>query len=138
MDGHENYLGCHLILLLALHKYFVKKQRPVPHFLILDQPGQSYFPSLKAYQQAMETSKDSDMAAVRRMFNFLFDFCEEKDIASNFQLIILEHANLEDDPRFQNALVEDYPWTGNGKNALIPESWITKEPQEPQTEQLSF
>ncbi len=136
IGGHENHLGCHLILLLALHKYFVEKQRPVPHFLILDQPAQGFFPERKDYEQIVQQGKDSDLAAVRRMFNFLFDVCET--LAPNFQLIILEHANLEDDARFQNALVEGCPWTGSGTHALIPESWIAKEPQKPQTEQLSF
>lgn len=136
IGGHDNYLGCHLILLLALHTYFVKKQRPVPHFLILDQPAQGYFPEQKDYEQIVQQGANSDLAAVRRMFNFLFDVCET--LAPNFQLIILEHANLEDEPRFQNALVEGCPWTGSGKHALIPEGWIAEESQKPQTVQLNF
>lgn len=91
---------------------------------------------MEAYKQAMEETLDSDMADVHRMFSFLFDVCET--LAPNFQLIILEHANLEDDPRFQNALVEGCSWTGIGKHALIPESWIPEESQEPQGQQLSF
>lgn len=138
MGGHENYLGCHLILLLSLHRYFVKEQRPIPHFLILDQPAQGYFPSVKEYQYAMDKKEDSDMIAVQRMFNFLFDFCDDKDIAPNFQLIILEHANLENDPRFQDALVEGCPWTGNDAHALIPEDWIVQEPRQPRTEQITW
>ncbi len=134
--GGRDYLGCHLILLLALHTYFVKNQLLIPRFLILDQPAQGYFPDFKTYQQAMETGQDSDMVAVRRMFHFLFDVCET--LAPNFQLIILEHANLEDDQRFQNALVEGCPWTKTGIHALIPESWIAEESSKPRTEQLSF
>lgn len=136
MGGHENHLGCHLILLLALHKYFVEKQCPVPRFLILDQPAQGYFPELNVYQHAMETNKDSDMVAVRRMFDFLFDVCET--LSPNFQLIILEHAKLEDNPRFQNALVEGCTWTGSGTHALIPESWVVKELQNERPDQLSL
>jgi hypothetical protein len=39
-----NWVGYHLLALLALHRYFIEKRRPVPAFLILDQPSQVYFP----------------------------------------------------------------------------------------------
>ncbi len=128
MGGHRNVLGCHIMLYLALHRYFIKKQRPVPHLLILDQPAQGYFPSLEAYKKAMleEHSEitDPDFAAVQRMFNFFFDVCDE--LSPHFQLIILEHANLTDS-RFQRALVQNCPWTGEEKKALIPKSWIPQQ-----------
>jgi energy-coupling factor transporter ATP-binding protein EcfA2 len=126
MGGGENWLGCHLITLLALHKHFVERNRPVPHFLFLDQPTQIYFPSEEAYLNLQGTPSDEiiranvDMAAVERMFNFLFDVCEE--LSPHFQIIIMEHANLGNNERFQNALVEE-PWT-DGK-ALIPENWVS-------------
>jgi Protein of unknown function (DUF3732) len=120
MGSGENWLGCHLIAHLALHKHFIEKQRPVPNFLVLDQPSQVYFPSKEAYL-AMEgktaqeiQGANADIQAVNRMFKLLFDICEE--LSPHLQIIVLEHANLEDE-RFQQALVED-PWT-NGQ-ALIP------------------
>lgn len=125
MGGGENWLGCHLITLLALHKHFVERNRPVPHFLILDQPTQIYFPSEEVYLNLQGTPSDeiissrADMAAVERMFNFIFDVCEE--LSPYFQIIIMEHANLGNNERFQNALVEE-PWTDG--RALVPESWI--------------
>jgi Protein of unknown function (DUF3732) len=124
MGGGENWLGCHLIALLALHKHFVERDRPVPHFLILDQPTQIYFPSEEAYLNLQGVSDDSmstsaDMEAVERMFNFLFDVCEE--LSPNFQIIVTEHANLANNEKFQDALVEE-PWTDG--RALVPESWI--------------
>lgn len=125
MGGGENWLGCHLITHLALHKHFVEQKRPVPGFLILDQPTQVYFPS-EAYSALEGTVKesrsvDADMAAVKRMFNLLFAVC--KELFPDFQIIVMEHANL-DDEQFQEALVEG-PWR-NGR-ALIPESWMSKE-----------
>ena len=33
MGSGENWLGCHLLTHLALHKWFVERNRPVPHFL---------------------------------------------------------------------------------------------------------
>jgi Protein of unknown function (DUF3732) len=125
MGGGENWLGCHLITLLALHKHFIERNRPVPHFLILDQPTQIYFPPTEAYINLQGTPSDeiitanTDMAAVERMFNFLFDVCEE--LSPNFQIIIMEHANLGNNQKFQDALIEE-PWI-NGR-ALVPENWI--------------
>jgi hypothetical protein len=125
MGGGENWLGCHLIAHLALHKHFIERKRPVPSFLILDQPTQVYFPSLEMYY-AMETiteekmkEADADIVAVHRMFNLLFSVCEE--LYPDFQIIVTEHANL-DEQRFQNALVEA-PWTG--RRALIPQTWFS-------------
>lgn len=124
MGGGENWLGCHLITLLALHKQFIERDRPVPGFLILDQPTQVYFPTKEAYD-AMEGANseelieaNADVVAVERMFDFLFDVCET--LYPDLQIIITEHANIEDE-RFQTALVEE-PWIGG--RALIPEDWI--------------
>jgi len=124
MGGGENWLGCHLITLLGLHKHFVERNRPVPHFLVLDQPTQIYFPSEEAYLNLQGIPSDeimsasADIAAVERMFNFLFDVCDQ--LSPNFQIIVMEHANLGNNQRFQNALVEE-PWTDG--RALVPESW---------------
>lgn len=123
MGSGENWLGCHLITLLALHEQFLAKQRPVPNFLFLDQPTQVYFPSPESYNALSGTTEDmatadADIAAVTRMFDFLFDFCEEH--APGFQIIVTEHANLPS-PRFQAALVEQ-PWTGD--RALVPYEWL--------------
>lgn len=114
--GGSNYLGCHLIALLAIHDHFIKTNQPVPNFLVLDQPAQGYYPSREAYEKA----QDGDRKAVGKMFAFLFRVCE--DLFPKMQIIVLEHANLQTDQRFQNALVNDEVWT-NGL-ALIPQKWI--------------
>ena len=41
----ENWIGAHLVTHLALHRYFVRNNRPVPRLLMLDQPTQAYYPS---------------------------------------------------------------------------------------------
>ena len=125
MGGRSNWLGCHLITLLALHQHFVGQSAPVPNFIFLDQPAQVYFPSVQAYEslEGIPTSladAGGDAEAANRMFNFLFDVCES--LAPHFQIIILEHANISDNLRFQRAIIDDGVWKG-GK-ALIPESWI--------------
>lgn len=120
MGSGENWLGCHLISHLALHKYFIQKNRPVPSFLILDQPTQVYFPpeKYKNMEGDVEELNDDDRKAVKMMFDLLFKVC--KELYPNLQIIVLDHANLQDD-EFQNALVEK-PWR-NGR-ALIPSEWL--------------
>jgi hypothetical protein len=125
MGSAENWLGCHIITLLALHEHFLTQRRPVPNFLFLDQPTQVYFPSSDAYKALSGTTEDmaaadADITAVTRMFDFLFDFCEEH--APDFQIIVTEHANLPG-LRFQSALVEA-PWTGD--RALVPYEWLSQ------------
>lgn len=124
MGGGQNWLGCHLVALLAMHAHFLANKRPVPHFLVLDQPSQVYFASPDVYRSMSGTTAatiaaNADMDAVRRMFRFLWAFCETE--APGFQILVLEHANLEDD-WFQEALVEE-PWAD--EVALVPDEWPT-------------
>lgn len=119
--GGENHLAYHLSALLALHLFAVKNNRPIPRFLMIDQPTQVYFPSEQVYKEAdgsiQKTEKNSDLAAVRRLFELLLKFTQED--APGFQLIITEHANLREQ-WFQDTLVEQ-PWTK--PPALVPEDW---------------
>lgn len=124
MGGGENWLGCHLITFLALHKIFIEKKRPVPNFIIIDQPSQVYFPSKVEYKGMGGTVKEiesvlDDRVAVTRMFDLLFAVCQ--DLVPNLQIIITEHANLSG-KNFQEALVEK-PWREG--RALIPLDWIS-------------
>lgn len=119
--GGENHLAYHLSALLALHLFAVKNNRPIPRFLLIDQPTQVYFPSEQVYQEVdgsiQKTEADADLAAVRRLFDLLYKFTQED--APGFQLIVTEHANLREQ-WFQDALVEQ-PWTK--PPALVPEDW---------------
>ena len=128
MGSGENWLGCHLIALLALHKHFVENRRPVPGFLIIDQPSQVYFPSTAAYKQLDGTKEglgnlqpnDADVSAVERMFKMLYDLVQE--LSPNFQIIVTEHANLPES-WYQESLVEP-PWRDG--RALIPQEWLKR------------
>ncbi|MCX4966163.1 DUF3732 domain-containing protein [Streptomyces sp. NBC_00654] len=40
----KNHIGYHLVAHLALHTYLRRSNRPVPGFLMLDQPTQAFFP----------------------------------------------------------------------------------------------
>lgn len=121
MGSGENWLGCHLIALLALHKFFIRKSRPVPGFLVLDQPTQVYFPPeiYKKFEGDINEITDEDSIAVKRMYDLLFDVCN--DLYPDLQIIVFDHANIKNN-KFQNALVEE-PWR-NG-NALVPSSWLS-------------
>lgn len=119
--GGENHLAYHLSALLALHLFAFKNNRPIPHFLLIDQPTQVYFPSQQVYQEAdgsiQKTEADADLNSVRRLFELLLRFTQED--APGFQLIVTEHANLREQ-WFQDALVEQ-PWAK--PPALVPEDW---------------
>ncbi len=119
--GGENHLAYHLSALLALHLFAARNNRPIPRFLLIDQPTQVYFPSEQVYRDAdgsvQKTEADADLDAVRRLFELLLNFTRED--VPGFQLIVTEHANLRDQ-WFQKALVEQ-PWTK--PPALVPEGW---------------
>jgi hypothetical protein len=119
--GGENHLAYHLSALLALHLFAAQNNRPIPRFLLIDQPTQVYFPSEQVYKDAdgsvQRTEADADLNAVRRLFDLLLKFTQ-KDVPG-FQLIVTEHANLREQ-WFQDALVEP-PWTK--PPALVPEDW---------------
>lgn len=119
MGSGANFLGCHLIALFALHEFFINRNRPVPHFLCLDQPSQVYFPKKEDYLSLDgSVGAAGDIKEVARMFELFFQVAGE--LTPNFQIIVVEHANL-DDHRFQESLVEA-PW--NDGKALIPSDWL--------------
>ena len=119
--GGANHLAYHLSALLALHLFSAQNNRPIPRFLLIDQPTQVYFPSEQVYKDAdgsvQKTEADADLDAVRRLFELLLRFTQ-KDVPG-FQLIVTEHANLREQ-WFQEALVEQ-PWSK--PPALVPEDW---------------
>lgn len=124
--GGENHLAYHLSALLALHLFAAQNNRPIPRFMLIDQPTQVYFPSEQVYMDAdgsvQKTENDADLDAVRRLFELLLNFTQ-KDVPG-FQLIVTEHANLRDN-WFQDALVEEV-WAK--PPALVPEDWQDMRP----------
>ncbi|GCE09482.1 DUF3732 domain-containing protein [Dictyobacter aurantiacus] len=115
----QNWLAYHLVALLSFHKHFVQQNRPVPRFLFLDQPSQVYYPQDIELDPNMNTSNDEEREAVLKMFSLIFDVVES--LAPNFQVIITEHANL-DNERYQSYVKENWR---RGK-ALVPTNWISR------------
>ncbi|UKB77364.1 DUF3732 domain-containing protein [Chryseobacterium sp. MEBOG07] len=117
MGSGANWLAAHLLIHFALHQYFVKTNRPVPRFLVLDQPSQIYFPPEKDINQTGEINESSDEAAVRQMYDFIFNVTES--LSPSFQVIITDHAKLKTE-QFKTAIIEE--WRNGIK--LIPVDWI--------------
>lgn len=111
MGSGENWVGYHLVAHLALHSWFVRKQRPVPRFLIFDQPSQVYFPS-----EVASDGSGEDWNSVRRMFRLMLERILELD--GELQIIVMDHVNLKDD-WFQDALIEEW----REGRALVPSDW---------------
>lgn len=110
-----NWLGYHLASLIGLHSYFAENNRPVPRFLLLDQPSQVYFPPDSTDDLSLD---DADHAALVRVFDALFGLADAA--VGGFQVIVLEHADL-DNVRFRASVVERWRADGEG---LIPQEWI--------------
>lgn len=127
-----NWVGYHLLALLALHRYFLERNRPVPAFLMLDQPSQVYFPPdpldndkgnmderVKSIggntSQREKALKDRD--ALKAIYKLLFDVVRQ--CKGQFQVIVTDHANLLDDPQFQASIREEW----RDGRALIQEPW---------------
>ena len=109
MGSGANWVGYHLLIHFALHKFFVKNDRPIPRFLMLDQPSQIYFPS--------EGGACKDIEAAKRMFNFIIEKANE----IGFQIILTEHADIQE-AEFQNNVIQRW----NNGYKLIPEDWYNQ------------
>lgn len=121
-----NWVGYHLITLLALHKYFIEEKCHVPAFLIIDQPSQVYFPPDPAdrYRGDIEKigdykNKEHDIKSLKAMYELIFEVVEK--LEGKLQVIITDHANLRDYEAFQRSIIDE-EWR-DGK-ALIPLEWI--------------
>ncbi|MCT9113043.1 DUF3732 domain-containing protein [Streptomyces mirabilis] len=110
-----NWVGYHVLAHLALHRYFVRHNRPVPRILILDQPTQAWYQSDATSDTT--PSDNTDRTATERLFHLINEIvC---DMAPDLQVIVCDHINLPD-PWFQQAVVQN--WRAGDK--LIPQDWV--------------
>jgi hypothetical protein len=117
MGSGENWVGYHVLAHLALHKWFRQKRRPVPSFLIFDQPSQAHYPPERDAEGSINALKDEDKTAVLQLFKLISTAALE--LAPGLQIIVMDHADLKDS-WFETAVVER--WRGGMK--LIPSDWI--------------
>lgn len=120
MGSGENWVGYHVLAHLALHKWFRLKKRPVPAFLILDQPSQAHYPPERdADEGSIVALPDEDKTAVYQLFALIAQVADE--LAPHLQIILMDHADLKE-PWFEKAIVER--WRRGEK--LIPASWLNE------------
>jgi Protein of unknown function (DUF3732) len=121
MGSASNWVGYHLIAHLGLHRWFNSHNRPVPRFLMLDQPTQAFYPPEADPDALTDVAtrdlSDDDRRSVEAMFSLLRDFVTA--LAPGTQLIVMDHANLADD-WFQDSIVE--VWRDGRK--LVPTEWV--------------
>lgn len=121
MGSGENWVSYHLLLYFALQRFFIKQKRPVPSFIVFDQPSQVYYPPDKE-ERAGDLGSDtpsSDEMAVYAMYNLIFSVV--KELNPKLQVIVTDHANLKKSQEFQSSIIEE--WRSDKK--LVPESWYT-------------
>ncbi len=108
-----NWVAYHLLIVFALQQHFIQNNRPVPRFIIIDQPTQVYYPPEKT-DNVVEVSADE--IAVSKMFEFMFNVVES--LAPNLQVIVTDHAYLKTE-KFEKSVIEI--WRDGQK--LIPNDW---------------
>jgi hypothetical protein len=118
MGSGENWVGYHVLTYLALHWWFHRRNRPVPGFVIFDQPSQAHYPAERDQDGKLDPLKDDDRTAVRDLFKLMSDACLE--LGESFQLIVLDHAHL-DDAWFEIGIIQEW----RHGSALIPRDWPT-------------
>lgn len=115
----ENWVGYHLAAHMALHKLFRLRQRPVPAFLMLDQPSQAHYPP-DSDVGAVSGLQGEDHQAVARLYRVLYDFVGElTERAVPMQVIVTDHVELLL-PWFRGAIRER--WRDGIK--FVPMDWL--------------
>jgi uncharacterized protein DUF3732 len=115
MGSGANHVGYHLVAHLALHQHFARENRPVPRFVVFDQPSLPFFPQNAADRDA--AMADVDWEAVRAMMRLADRVAD--GLRGALQVIITDHATFTGEQWFDDALVED--WHTGIK--LVPENW---------------
>ena len=111
----ENWVGYHVAAHLALHKFFRARQRPIPAFLMLDQPSQAHYPRDRDIGE-ISGHEDEDQAAVARLYLLLWEYCQK--LAPSMQIIVTDHVELLQG-WFRDSIVQR--WRDGIK--LVPVTW---------------
>ena len=112
-----NWVGYHLTAYLALQSFFLEHERPVPGFLVLDQPSQAFFPRDRESGGDLDELTDTDRENTRGLYELIFEVVRQ--LEGTLQVIALDHADFEDD-WFAGAVVQR--WRDGA--ALIPADWL--------------
>ncbi|TPL64662.1 DUF3732 domain-containing protein [Mesorhizobium sp. B2-4-1] len=118
VGSDQNYLAIHLALSFSLHKLFETIVAPVPGVLVIDQISRPYYPKGGDEKRLQEMEKDDDQVAMQQIVRFLFD---ETARQAGLQIILIEHAYIEEDPEYVAAVKGR--WTKASGIKLIPSDW---------------
>lgn len=116
MGSGENWVGYHVATHLSLHSLFRRRHRPVPAFLMLDQPSQAHYPPERDQDGKIDGLGDEDQAAVHQFYGLLHRYSED---VPEMQLIVTDHVELLDD-WFRGAIIERW----RDGIALVPIDWL--------------
>lgn len=117
-----SWVGYHLTAYLALQGYFIDANRPVPRFIVFDQPSQAFFPRDRERGGDLSEMSDTDRDNTRKLYRMMYDVVTQLD--GELQIIAFDHADF-DDGWFQDSIIE----TWRDGNALIPREWYATEPE---------
>ena len=117
MGSGENWVGYHVAAHLALHKLFRRRKRPVPAFLMLDQPSQAHYPPERDENGRLDSLTDEDQAAVRQLFKLLWDYSTDRN--QQMQIIVTDHVELLEQ-WFRDLIVQR--WRDGIK--FVPPRWV--------------
>jgi hypothetical protein len=118
IGSDQNYLAIHLALAFSLQKLFETIKAPVPGLLVIDQISRPYYPKGGDEKRLQEMEKDDDQVAMQQIVRFLFD---ETARQAGLQVILIEHAYIEEDPEYVAAVKGR--WTKASGVKLIPSDW---------------
>jgi hypothetical protein len=117
MGSGENWVGYHVAAHLSLHKLFLLRKRPVPAFLMLDQPSQAHYPPERDENGRIDGLADEDKAAVHRLFELLWSYSTAG--GSRTQIIVSDHVELLDS-WFHSSIVQRW----RDGIAFVPQAWL--------------
>jgi hypothetical protein len=112
----ENWVGYHVAAHLALHHVFRRRNRPVPAFLMLDQPSQAHYPPEQDKDGLTTGLPDEDQAAVHKLFEVLYAYCAS--LQPKMQVIVSDHVEMLD-PWFRDSIAQRW----RDGIALVPPNW---------------
>lgn len=122
MGSGANWLGYHIIAYAALHHWFQVNDRPVPRFIVFDQPTQVFYP--KDSDDPMAYRNDDDRERVYKLFSFLAKLPHY--LNNTVQVIVTDHALLELS-EFTDAVRANWHLS----DALIPGDWPKRATETP-------
>lgn len=117
-----SWVGYHLSAYLALQDYFIEANRPVPRFIVFDQPSQAFFPRDREHGGDLAELSDTDRDNTRKLYRMMFDAVARLD--GRLQIIAFDHADFSDE-WFQGSIIE----TWRDGTALVPREWYSTGPQ---------